>query len=131
MPASSDVRTHHCAVLMTVTMASTETVMDRDRHSYRDRDRDEMRGEYKPHHDHLTPGLGKCDPVAVRPGEATRCAWHSSAGLRQKIYRRPADLERRLPPAPPNCEHVLVGGHLILLNRRTLLVVDVFHFEVN
>jgi hypothetical protein len=36
-----------------------------------------------------------------------------------------------LPPAPPNCEHVLVGGHLILLNHRTLLVVDVFHFEVN
>jgi hypothetical protein len=38
------------------------------------------------------------------------------------------DLGRRLPP--PHCEHGLVGGHLIPLSRRTLLVVDVFDFEV-
>jgi hypothetical protein len=43
--------------------------------------------------------------------------------------RLPGDLDRRLPP--PHCEHGLVGGHLIPLSRRTLLVVDVFDFEVS
>ena len=41
----------------------------------------------------------------------------------------PVDLERELPPAPPNCEHVFIGGHVVLLNRRTFVVVDVFHLE--
>ena len=89
MPASSDVRTHHCAVLTTVTMASTETVMDRDHHSYRDRDRDEMRGGYKQHHDHLTPGLGKCD--------------HSPSGLERQLAvrgTRPRASDKRFTVVP-------------------------------
>ena len=33
----------------------------------------------------------------------------------------------RLPP--PDCAHVVIGGHLVLLNRRTHITVDIFHFE--
>jgi hypothetical protein len=40
-------------------------------------------------------------------------------------------LQRRLPPPPPDCVNVLIGGHVVLLNHRTNVVVDVFHFEVN
>ena len=43
------------------------------------------------------------------------------------MYAVPVDLERELPPPPPNCEHVFIGGHVVLLNRRTFVVVDVFH----
>lgn len=41
----------------------------------------------------------------------------------------PRGLERELPPPPPHCEHVIIGGHLVLLNRENFRIVDVFHFE--
>jgi hypothetical protein len=47
-------------------------------------------------------------------------------GLEKKLYPCPPDLERQLPPPPPDCAHVLVSGHIVLLNRRTNLIVDVF-----
>jgi len=39
-----------------------------------------------------------------------------------------ADLERFLPP--PDCAHVLINGHIVLLNRRTNVVVDFVHLEL-
>jgi hypothetical protein len=41
----------------------------------------------------------------------------------------PVDLERRLPPPPPDCERVAIGGHIVLRNRDTKVVLDIFHFE--
>jgi hypothetical protein len=41
----------------------------------------------------------------------------------------PEDLEVRLSPPPPECAHVLVGGNIVLLNRRTNLVVDIVAFN--
>jgi len=46
------------------------------------------------------------------------------------MRRCPRDLGRLLPPPPPDCRHVLIGGHIVLLNRRTYLIVDIFHFEL-
>jgi hypothetical protein len=51
-------------------------------------------------------------------------------GLEKRLQPCPEDLERRLPLPPPECAHVLVGGHIVLLNRRTNVVVDFVHFEV-
>ena len=37
--------------------------------------------------------------------------------------------ESHLPPGPaPDCAHVLISGHIVLLNRKTNLIVDVFSF---
>jgi hypothetical protein len=49
-------------------------------------------------------------------------------GLRYHVHECPPELVRELPPPPPNCAHVLVGAHLVLLNRKTNVVVDVFQF---
>lgn len=49
-------------------------------------------------------------------------------GLRKKLYRCPHDLELRLPPPPPDCEHVIISGHVVLVNSKTFMVLDVFHF---
>src|SRR5215471_6871389 len=80
---------------------------DRDRHGYSDHDRDEFRSWYRHHYDQddLPPGL------------------------RKKYYRCPDELERELPPPPPDCAHVLISGHIVLLNTRNFQIVDVFHFE--
>ena len=49
-------------------------------------------------------------------------------GLQKRLYPAPVELERCLPPPPPDCAHVLVSGHIVLLNRKTNLIVDVFAF---
>jgi hypothetical protein len=47
-------------LLTRVTMANTETVMRTgNHHRHGDHDRDEVRGWYNQHHDHLPPGLQK------------------------------------------------------------------------
>jgi hypothetical protein len=103
---------------------------DRDRHYYRDDDRAAMRGWYGEHHDHLPPGLAKRDRLP--PGLERQLVVRGTLppGLRGKIHRCPIDLERRLPPPPPDCEHVFVGGHVVLVNRKTFVVLDILHFEL-
>ena len=96
----------------------------------RDHDRDEMRGWYDGHENNLPPGLAKKDRLP--PGLEKQLVRRGTLppGLQKKVQPVPVDLERRLPPPPPECANVLVGGHIVLLNRRTNVVVDIFHFEV-
>ena len=49
-------------------------------------------------------------------------------GLQKRLSPVPVELERRLPPPPPDCAHVLISGHIVLLNRKTNVIVDVFAF---
>jgi Ni/Co efflux regulator RcnB len=102
-----------------------------ERHGYSDHDRDEMRGWYREHHDHLPPGLAKRDRLP--PGLERQLVVRGTLppGLRAKMYHVPEDFERRLPPPPPDCEHVFVGGHVVLLNRANFQIVDVIHLEIN
>jgi Ni/Co efflux regulator RcnB len=78
---------------------------------------------------HLPPGLAKKDRLP--PGLEKQLAVRGTLppGLQKRIYPCPEDLEHRLPPPPPDCAHVLIGGHIVLLNHKTNVVVDVFHFE--
>lgn len=104
---------------------------DRDGHYYRDHDRDEMRGWYRDHdeHDSLPPGLAKRDRLPPGLERQLRVRGTLPPGLRKKMLPCPEELERRLPPAPRGCIHALVGGHVILVNRSTYLVLDIFHTE--
>lgn len=101
---------------------------DRDEHSYKHHDKD-IRGWYQENEGHLPPGLAKRDRLP--PGLEKQLVVRGTLppGLQKKVYPCPVELERRLPPPPPECAHVLLGGHIVLLNRRTNLVVDIFHVE--
>jgi Ni/Co efflux regulator RcnB len=104
---------------------------DHGHHGYSDHDRDEMRGWYRQNYKHLPPGLAERDRLS--PGLERQLVVRGTLppGLRRKMQRCPEDMEYHLPPPPPDCEHVLIGGHVVLLNRTTFLVVDVFHFELH
>lgn len=104
---------------------------DHDRRGYSDHDRDAMRGWYREHHDHLPPGLAKRDRLP--PGLERQIVVHGylPVGLRTQVHTCPVELERTLPPPPPNYAHVVIGGHLVLLNRANFQIADVFHFEIN
>lgn len=101
---------------------------DQGEQYYKDHDRD-IRGWYGEHQSNLPPGLAKKDRLP--PGLEKQLVRRGTLppGLQKRIQPCPEELGRRLPPPPPDCEHVLIGGHIVLLNRRTNVVVDIFHFE--
>jgi Ni/Co efflux regulator RcnB len=97
---------------------------------YSDHDRDQARRWYYDHQSNLPPGLAKRDRLP--PGLERQLVVRGTLppGLQKKMVRVPDDLERTLPPPPPDCRHVFIGGSLVLVNVKTFGVVDVFHFEV-
>jgi len=90
--------------------------------------RQEIRGWYSENASHLPPGLAKRDRLP--PGLEKQLVRNGTLppGLQKRLYPVPVELERRLPPPPPDCANVLISGHVVLLNRRTNLIVDVFAF---
>lgn len=103
---------------------------DTDKHSYYHQDyRDSVHQWYGEHYSNLPPGLAKKDQLP--PGLEKQLIRNGSLppGLQKKIYLCPEGLERRLPPPPPDCRNVLIGGHVVLLNVHTNVVVDFLHIE--
>jgi hypothetical protein len=103
---------------------------DQNDHYYKERDRESARGWYEEHQNNLPPGLAKKDRL---PSGLEKQLVHRGTippGLQKRLQPVPADLERRLPPPPPECAHVLVGGHIVLFNQRTNVVVDLVDFEI-
>ena len=98
---------------------------DAYRYSYH---QEAIRGWYTERGGHLPPGLAKKDRLP--PGLEKQLVRNGTLppGLEKRFYPVPVELERQLPPPPPDCAHVLVSGHLLLLNRKTNLIVDVFAF---
>ena len=95
---------------------------------YRD-DRDDIHAWYIRHESNLPPGLAKKDRLPPGLEKQLVVRGHLPPGLQKKIEPVPVELVRELPPPPPDCRHVIIGGHLVLLNTKTFVVVDVFHFE--
>jgi hypothetical protein len=97
---------------------------------YRDHDGD-IRGWYRTHYNHLPPGLAKRDRLP--PGLERQLIVNGTLppGLRGRMQPCPRELEVMLPPPPPNYVHVFVGGNLVLYNRASFQIADVFHFEIN
>jgi hypothetical protein len=99
-----------------------------DKHYSKDHDRLAARGWYDEHQGHLPPGLAKRDQLP--PGLQRQLVVRGTLppGLQKRLQPVPQDLEVRLAPPPPECAHVLIGGNIVLLNRRTNLVVDIVAF---
>jgi hypothetical protein len=113
---------------------------DKDKHgddddarsyAFNDRDGDAMRDWYRDHRNSLPPGLAKKDRLPPGLERQLEVRGTLPPGLQKRIEPVPVDLERRMPPPPPDCSHVFIGGHVVLLNHRTNTVMAVFHFEVN
>jgi hypothetical protein len=102
---------------------------DRRGYGFAAHDRDEFRGWYGENYRHLPPGLAK--KYRLPPGLERRLVIRAEfpPDLERQVYVVPVELERRLPPPPPDCERVVVGGHIVLRNRNTKIVLDIFHFE--
>jgi hypothetical protein len=102
---------------------------DRRGYGFADHDRDEIRGWYGENERHLPPGLAKKDRLPPGLEKQLVVRGHFPPGLEQDVHPVPVELERRLPPPPPDCERVAVDGHIVLRNRTTNIVLDIFHLE--
>ena len=99
-----------------------------ERHSYREHDR-ELHDWYRSHYNSLPPGLAKRDRLP--PGLERQLVVRGTLppGLQKKIQPCPVEVERYLPPPPVGYMHTVIGGNIVLVNRKTFFVLDVFHFE--
>src|SRR5499425_3907004 len=95
---------------------------------YADHHRD-IRDWYRAHYDHLPPGLAKRDHLP--PGLERQLAVNGTLppGLQKKMQPCPRELEAMLPPPPPNYVHVVIGGNIVMYNRATLQIGDVFRLD--
>lgn len=96
---------------------------------YNEGDQRHMHDWYVQHENNLPPGLAKKDRLPPGLEKQLVVRGHLPPGLQKKIEPAPVALVRELPPPPPDCRDVVIGGHLVLLNTRTYVVMDVFHFE--
>jgi len=102
---------------------------DRRGYGFAQRDRDEIRGWYVVNAKRLPPGLAKKDRLPPAFERRLVIQQRFPVELERQVYVVPVELERRLPPPPLDCERVLIGGHIVLRNRNTQIVLDIFHFE--
>jgi Ni/Co efflux regulator RcnB len=100
-----------------------------ERHYYRSHDR-ELHEWYRAHYNSLPPGLAKRDRLP--PGLERQLVVRGTLppGLQRKMQPCPVEVETYLPPPPVGYMHTVIGGNIVLVNRKTFFVLDVFHFEM-
>jgi hypothetical protein len=98
------------------------------RYYYNDHDRYEVNEWYHDRNGNgLPPGLAKRDQLPPGLEKQLRVKGTLPPGLRKKMYPCPEEVERRLPPPPPECEHTVIGGHVVLVNKSTYAVLDIIY----
>jgi Ni/Co efflux regulator RcnB len=100
-----------------------------ERHYYHGHGR-ELHEWYRAHYNNLPPGLAKRDRLP--PGLERQLVVRGTLppGLQKKMQPCPVEVETYLPPPPVGYMHTVIGGNIVLLNRKTFFVLDVFHFEM-
>ena len=103
----------------------------RAKHDFDDHDREVVTQYYAGRGSGLPPGLAKRGGN-LPPGLEKHLERNGTLppGLQKRMQPCPAELERVLPPPPPNYAHVVIGGNLVLLNRANFQIADVFHFQI-
>jgi hypothetical protein len=104
---------------------------DRDRHDhdrFDDHDREGARDWYRDHHDAFHHDEGRYWHREWEPN--IREGFVLTPEMRAGIRPVPRDLIGRLGPAPPGYRYVIIGDHVVLVDRG-YRIHDVLHFELN
>jgi hypothetical protein len=74
----------------------------------------------------LPPGLAKRGDLPPGLAKQLKRNGHLPPGLEKKIYPFPVELERRLPPLPPDYGRAFIGGNAVIYNKSTSIIIDIF-----
>lgn len=90
------------------------------------RDRDIIGGYYRNRYSSLPPGLAKRGGQ-LPPGLERQLERHGTLppGLQERLGPFPLELSRQLPPLPPGYIRGVIGESVVVVNRRTWVIVDV------
>lgn len=92
------------------------------------RDREIIRDYYRDQYSNLPPGLAKRGGN-LPPGLQKHLERDGTLppGLQKRVQPFPVELERRLPPLPPDYRRVTLGVDILIVNRRTQRILDIVH----
>jgi len=127
------VSTALCAGLLCISLATVEAKdhgkgkdKDKDKVSF-GRDSDVIREYYRGvPASKLPPGLAKRGDLPPGLAKQLKRNGHLPPGLEKKIYPFPVELERRLPPLPPDYGRAFIGGNAVIYNKSTSIIIDIF-----
>ena len=91
-----------------------------------ERDREIITRYYSNHGSNLPPGLAKRGGN-LPPGLEKHLERNGTLppGLQKRIEPCPEELERQLPPLPPEYRRAVIGAHVLILNRNANVIVDI------
>lgn len=91
------------------------------------RDREVISSYYSKHSQGLPPGLAKRGGN-LPPGLEKQLERNGTLppGLQKKLEPCPVELDRQLPPIPADYRRAVIGAHIVVLNRNTNVIVDIF-----
>ena len=98
------------------------------KYAFSSHDREIISGYYANRTSNLPPGLAKRGGN-LPPGLEKQLERNGTLppGLQKRVQPCPVELERRLPPLPPDYRRGVIGAHIVVFNRNTNVIVDVLH----
>jgi len=90
-------------------------------------DRELITAYYSNHTQGLPPGLAKRGGN-LPPGLEKHLERNGTLppGLQKKLEPCPVELERQLPPLPVEYGRAVIGAHIVVVNKNTNVIVDIF-----
>jgi len=90
-------------------------------------DREVISSYYSNHTQGLPPGLAKRGGN-LPPGLEKQLERNGTLppGLQKKLEPCPVELERQLPPLPTDYRRAVIGAHIVVVNKNTNVIVDIF-----
>ena len=97
------------------------------KYSFSRHDREIISGYYANQTSNLPPGLAKRNGN-LPPGLEKQLERNGTLppGLQKRVQPCPVELERQLPPLPADYRRGVIGAHVVIFNRNTNVIVDVF-----
>jgi hypothetical protein len=101
----------------------------RGRVAFSPRDQEIIRDYFRDQRSNLPPGLAKRDRLPPGLQKHLERDGTLPPGLQKRLQPFPDDLERRLPRLPVDCycDRRVIGVDVIILARRTQIIVDIVH----
>src|SRR5579863_8894413 len=103
---------------------------DREHPRFDDHERVVVNGWWGEHREHPVVGFRVEDRLPRDWEPRLQVGLVFDSGWRARLHEVPPDLYRRLPPPPPHFTYYVVGGHVVLVDRRNWRVADVIHIEL-